>query len=543
MDTLTGSDADLNTLSFSIVSAPQNGVIDSLNSSTGDYAYTPNENYFGVDSFTFRVNDGAADSTAATVSIMVNAVDDAPVAINETVRVSSNGSVSTFVRGEDVDGDTLSYALLSSPKVGLISGFNTSTGAFSYAPGEFEGSTSFQFSVGDGNSPPVQGTINLIVDASPSVSLNSSLASSQAPGTTITFTALANNSGDYQYEFWLKGPATGDAWQRVRGFSTLNTWSWVTTNADLGVSTIWVYSRLVDSNEIYARGSSEFLIDDGNQAPVPTSLTLDVQVDMQRESTLTATDADGDDLTFSIVSGPANGTLTFFDSDTGVFVYMPNSGFTGNDSFVYRVTDTALSTATQTLSITVSSANNVPVALDGVLTATSGVLSSGILAGSDDDGDSLTYAIVTGTAKGVLSDLNSSTGHFNYLANEDYEGTDRFTFSVDDGTAVDYGIIDITVVAATGAVVNTNLASPQTAGASIDVQASVSELTNPEYEFWLKGPATGGAWSRVQAYSSSSVWSWNTSSSDVGTSTIWMYSREAGATTVHESATLEFVIE
>ena len=42
--------------------------------------YTPNANYFGLDSFTFKANDGTFDSIAATVSITVTAVNSPPVA-------------------------------------------------------------------------------------------------------------------------------------------------------------------------------------------------------------------------------------------------------------------------------------------------------------------------------------------------------------------------------------------------------------------------------------------------------------------------------
>jgi VCBS repeat-containing protein len=88
--TLTGSDADGNSLAFSVVTGPTHGTLGPIgaptctgatpNSCNANVTYTPASNYFGSDSFTFKVNDGTVDSTSATVSITVNAVDDAPTA-------------------------------------------------------------------------------------------------------------------------------------------------------------------------------------------------------------------------------------------------------------------------------------------------------------------------------------------------------------------------------------------------------------------------------------------------------------------------------
>jgi hypothetical protein len=73
--TLTGSDANGDTLTFSVVTQPAHGT---LSGTAPNLTYTPNANYNGSDSFTFKANDGSADSNTATVSITINAVNDAP---------------------------------------------------------------------------------------------------------------------------------------------------------------------------------------------------------------------------------------------------------------------------------------------------------------------------------------------------------------------------------------------------------------------------------------------------------------------------------
>ena len=75
--TLTGSDVDGNALFFSVVSGPTHGT---LSGAPPNVTYTPASNYHGPDSFTFKANDGTADSNIAMVSISVDAVNDAPIA-------------------------------------------------------------------------------------------------------------------------------------------------------------------------------------------------------------------------------------------------------------------------------------------------------------------------------------------------------------------------------------------------------------------------------------------------------------------------------
>jgi uncharacterized repeat protein (TIGR01451 family) len=76
---LAGSDPNDLPLTFVILSEPTNGVLSLLNTNTGSVTYTPNTNYTGADSFTFRVNDGPTNSTAATVAISVLPVADVAI--------------------------------------------------------------------------------------------------------------------------------------------------------------------------------------------------------------------------------------------------------------------------------------------------------------------------------------------------------------------------------------------------------------------------------------------------------------------------------
>ena len=74
--TLTGSDPNHLPLTFAIFSNPANGALSLLNTNTGTLTYTPNTNFAGADSFTFRVNNGQTNSAPATVNITVTPVAD-----------------------------------------------------------------------------------------------------------------------------------------------------------------------------------------------------------------------------------------------------------------------------------------------------------------------------------------------------------------------------------------------------------------------------------------------------------------------------------
>jgi RHS repeat-associated protein len=105
---LGGSDLDNDQLSYTILTPPANGVI---TGAAQDWSYTPNPNFNGNDSFTFKVNDGLIDSLPATVTININPVNDPPLADagqdrvitrDETLILDADGST-------DVDGNTLAY--------------------------------------------------------------------------------------------------------------------------------------------------------------------------------------------------------------------------------------------------------------------------------------------------------------------------------------------------------------------------------------------------------------------------------------------------
>jgi len=117
---LLGNDADIDgdTLSAVLVSGPAHGTL-TLNAD-GSFTYTPNANYNGADSFTYKANDGSADSNAAVVALTVTAVNDAPAAAGDAYSLAEDGVLTVAAPGvlgndTDAEGNALSAALVSGP--------------------------------------------------------------------------------------------------------------------------------------------------------------------------------------------------------------------------------------------------------------------------------------------------------------------------------------------------------------------------------------------------------------------------------------------
>ena len=107
--TLTSTDVESDTITFSIVSDVSNGTT-TLSGAT--VTYTPTANYNGTDTFTFKANDGTADSNTSTVTITVASVNDAPTTSAVSVSTSEDTAKAITLVGADVDtGDTLTHSI------------------------------------------------------------------------------------------------------------------------------------------------------------------------------------------------------------------------------------------------------------------------------------------------------------------------------------------------------------------------------------------------------------------------------------------------
>ncbi|PJI92631.1 FG-GAP repeat protein [Yoonia maricola] len=177
---------------------------------------------------------------------------------------------------------------------------------------------------------------------------------------------------------------------------------------------------VTDANGAVTYETVELLINPINDAPRDLTDAAKTGSDTPLSGALTAFDAEGDALTFSLIDAAETGTVVI-DTD-GSFVYTPASGFLGQDSFTYSVSDGNGGVTTETVTI------DVTVALDEDDTT------SGDLSASYPDATTLDFMLTAGPANGSL-DLNAN-GAFTYAPPDDFNGSDSFTYtvSIDGGT-------------------------------------------------------------------------------------------------------------
>ncbi len=186
-----------------------------------------------------------------------------------------------------------------------------------------------------------------------------------------------------------------------------------------------------------------------NQAPVAKNGSLSVLEDSTGSGALSATDPDGNPLTFSIVSPPSIGTVSL-DASTGTFTYAPNPNANGSDFFTFTARDSALTSNTATFSINISPVNDPPVAVpDSAQTVQNQPVTISVLANDTDvDGDSLSLASTTHGGHGVTERVGNTA---KYSPNTDFTGSDSFSYTVMDGKgAYASGPVTVTVAPAGG---------------------------------------------------------------------------------------------
>jgi fibronectin-binding autotransporter adhesin len=449
-------------------------------SSTGTLTYTPAADANGSATVTIRIQDnggtanGGVDTSATqTFVINVTPVNDTPVATAQTVAPLED--VATVINLAGVDSDpevvqTLTFAIVTGPSNGTLSGFNAATGQVTYTSNlNYNGPDSFTFTVTDDASAGA--TANL-TSAAATVTLNVT-AVNDAPSFTVGLDqTVLEDAGPQTVPNWATGLSTGpvdEAGQTLAFVITANTNAAMfsagpavasdgtltytpAANAN-GSATITL--RITDNGGTANGGVNQsatqsFTINvtPVNDQPIATPQSVVTGEDIPVVITLTGDDADTQvvqTLTFAIVTPPVHGTLSGFNPATGQVTYTPNSKYNGNDSFTFTVTDDGLAGATAnltstpgTVSISVTNTNNQPTAGDQNLN--DGFQRPLAITLFGDDGDPevqvLTFTIVQQPAHGLLSNFNSATGTVTYTPANGFVGVDTFTYTVrDDATA------------------------------------------------------------------------------------------------------------
>ncbi len=434
--TLTGQDTANPgaTLTYSIPAAPAHGT---LSGTVPNVTYTPTAGYQGADSFTFLVQNGAALSPPAIVSIAVT--PGTPVVIPQSVNVGYNNAQTITLSGTDPDLPTLplTFSIGAPPTHGTLSGAAPNV---TYTPTTgYYGPDSFTFTASNGT--------NTSAPASVSLTVGSLLANPQTLTTpfntakAITLTGLdAANAGAMLTYSIVTPPVRGTLSGTVP-----NVVYTPNVNAQGGDSFTF---RVQNGAAVSLAATVSVTVAPGT--PVATPQSVNVGYNNAQAITLSATDPNVPalTLTYVVATQPLPGTL----SGTAPNVtYTPTAGYYGSDSFTFTASNGTNTSAPATVSLSVGSLVANPQTLTTPFNTAKAITLTGLDAANA--GATLTYSIVTPPARGTLS---GTVPNVVYTPNVNAQGADSFTFLVQYGAAASLAAT-VSVTVAPG----TPVATPQ----------------------------------------------------------------------------------
>jgi hypothetical protein len=248
------TDADNNSLTATLVgtgpshAAATNGF--TLHSD-GSFDYTPEANFHGTDSFTYKANDGTADSNVAEVTITVASISDVPTCQDVAIVTDEDTQGAVAAICSDADGDTLTYAIEGEPADGaaLVDGSN-----LKYNPDlNFNGPNSFTYSANDGTASSDSATVHVTVNpVNDPPTTPGAITSNEALNNDGTFTLNWGPSTDVDGDnitYTLEKRGANDAnWSPVASGLTLSSYTFGGSNPAEDEEGTWDYRvKAVDS--------------------------------------------------------------------------------------------------------------------------------------------------------------------------------------------------------------------------------------------------------------------------------------------------------
>ena len=449
------SDVEGDPLTAVLDVGPEHGTLE-LNAD-GSFTYTPNENYFGTDAFTYQISDGDLTSELLVVEITVNPVNDAPVgandnyALNEDETLSVSAESGVLSNDTDLDGDNIEAVLVGEPEHGVLQ--LNADGSFSYTPQEnYVGPDAFTYQVTDGSLTSevfvVELQVNGVNDAPVAVGESYEANEDQLLTVDVDGGLLLNDSdvdGDSLTVVMETGPENGVLELNPDGsftympsadFSGPDSFSYRVSDGELTSEVVVVEILVMAGNDAPLGQNDSYVVDEDG------TLTVDVESGVLANDS----DPDGDALTAAIDNGPQHGTLQL--NADGSFTYTPEADYHGPDSFSYLVSDGELSSQVL-VELTVTPVNDAPQPGDDAYVANLNetltiAVDAGVLANDvDADGDTLTVEVVDGPTHGQLT--LAADGSFVYEPDVDYIGGDEFTYRVSDGSESAVGVVTLRV--------------------------------------------------------------------------------------------------
>ncbi|HHX8558900.1 TPA: tandem-95 repeat protein [Vibrio diabolicus] len=434
------NDSDIEGDDLSITSASvseKQGIVEIVD---GKLVFTPAENFNGNATISYTISDGELEDEAQ-VSVTVNLVNDAPIALNDVTITEEDTSVTIDVlpNDTDIDGDTLSIESASVPsdqgQVEIIDG------KLVFTPTEnFNGDAEITYTVTDGSLTD-QATVTVTVNAvndTPVVESNiadQTLAEDFTPYTIDLNTAFSDvDNADGELTFSVSGNSNIQV-AIVNGIATF------TPTADWNGSEILTFTATDPSGESVSQ-TVNFTV-----APVADIVADKATVVEDTATIIKVLDNDtfeGDDKVVSLDTnnGPANGTVSV--NPDGSVTYTPNDNYHGTDSFTYIVTSGGVSEST-TVNVDVTPVNDAPMAKDDTATTQEDTAVTIDVLPNDTDVDGDKLSIESASLPKEQGTVEVVNGKLVFTPAENFNGDAEITYTVTDGQLTDEAKVTVTV--------------------------------------------------------------------------------------------------
>lgn len=438
----------------------------------GTFTYRPDDDYFGMDQFGYTVTDSKGyQSNEATVTIVVSAANDVPVAVDDgglefsTDEDTAFTTASVLANDSDIEDGTIAasaISVLTNPTSGTV--VDNEDGSFDYAPDpDFFGIDTFTYRVIDSDgSVSNPATVTITVEPVNDRPMALPDAFSTDEDRPIFGLVLVNNDSDIedgdldQHTVTIVDlPAVGDTTQAPDGsigyvpppnWSGVAQFTYTVTDSRGAASDVTEVTITVEeiNDAPVAANDKGIGFGTAEDTPLVTASILLNDSDVEDESF--------DPAHITVVSGFSNGTITWVGH--GRISYVPDANFAGSDTLVYTVSDSAgADSGEATVSIQVLPVNDSPVAADDSYVIAEDISTTiGNVAANDSDPedsaiDGSTIAVLRGPTHGTL--LSHGDGTFVYSPDNNYNGTDSFTyvFTDSDGALSNAATVAIEITA------------------------------------------------------------------------------------------------
>lgn len=438
---LTATDPNGQAVTFAITSDPTNGIATLVTSANGtDITYTPNANFFGTDNFAYTASNETYTSEPATITIVVEGEDDEPTTNDITASTNEDVSVELSLDASEFDGDSISFSVISQPSNGILGDINDNKVEYTPNP-DWNGTDTFTFEATDErtffdkqNIATATITVNPVND--PPVTDNQSASTDEDNAVDITLTSNDVEEDNISYSI-VSDTSNGTTVLSgaIVTYTPSSDWNGTDTlsfKANDGAD---------DSNS----STLTITVNGINDAPIANNVTT--QMDENKVGgryqpvtvTLNASDVDGDNLTYALVAGPANGSVG--DISNNEIIYAPNQDFNGTDTFTYKANDGVEDSNEATVTVTINPVDDPPTTENMSVETDEDVALEISFPATDVDGESLSYSIEDWVSNGTLELTNNIV---NYTPDLNWSGNVSFTYKANDGIS-DSNISTVTI--------------------------------------------------------------------------------------------------